>query len=263
MSVYEFVAAFERDGFVVLPGVLDAGVVAEVNGAIERDLAGHPAEWAHFSDSFIQAVDLLPRCGEFDGLIEHPAVLELLERLLGPDVTFEELSVILRNPTREGSDHKSWHRDIVRDYERRFEIRAISAVYYLTDVTERDHCFSIIPGTHDRRAGMRPEDVEPGMEVDLLAPAGSVILFHARCLHSGKLKPESRQRRTVHLYYSKAGLPRTSEWSSMPERLRGPLYAKAGRPDVMEGTGRKPRGLAAGLPLLEVLREAQRRAALA
>lgn len=263
MNVDELAAEFTREGFVVLRNVLDARQIAPINRAIERDLAACPAEWAHFSDSFIQAVDLLPRCEEFDGLIENPVVLELLRQLLGSDVTFEELSVILRNPTTEGSDHKSWHRDIVRDFERRFEINAISVVYYLTDVTERDHCFSIIPGTHERRAEMRPEDVVPGMEVDLLAPAGSAILFHARCLHSGKLKPESRRRRTVHLYYSKANLPRTSEWSSMPDRLRGPLYAKARRTDVMEGTGRKPGGLAPGLPLLEVLREAQRRAAAA
>jgi ectoine hydroxylase-related dioxygenase (phytanoyl-CoA dioxygenase family) len=268
MELDRLAASFEERGFVVLPGALDKEQVAHLNRAIDLDIGTHGQEWAHFGESFIQTVVLLPRTSEFDFAIENPKVLALLSRLMGQDISFEELSIIIRNPTEEQSDHKSWHRDIVRDYERRFEINAISVVYYVTDVTETDHCFSIIPGTHGPRAAMRPEEVERGMEVDLMGAAGSAILFHARCLHSGKLKPESRQRRTLHLYYSLASLPRTSEWSSIPERLYGKtdteipatLYSKWNREDVVIGTGVKPRGLEPGLPVVELLREAQRRA---
>ena len=204
MDPEKLASYFEENGFVVLPEALPKPHVEELNRAIDFDLSAHPMEWAHFSESFVQTVDVLPRTSVFDRTIEHPKILELLRRLIGEDLTFEEFSILIRNPTKETSDHKSWHRDIIRDFERRFEIDAISLVYYLTDVTDKDHCFSIIPGTHGPRAAMRPEEVEPGMEVDLLALAGTAILFHARCLHSGKLKPESRQRRTLHVYYSRA-----------------------------------------------------------
>jgi hypothetical protein len=254
---------FLESGFAVLPNVLRETELAELNAAIDEDMRASPAEWVYFSDSFIQTVDILPRRSDFDGVIEHPAVLPVLRELIGPDLTFEEFSIILRNPTTEGSDHKSWHRDIIRSFDRRFEIDAISAIFYLTDVTESDHCFSIIPGTHGPRADLRPEDIQPGMEVDLVAPAGSVVLFHARCLHSGKLKPHSRQRRTLHLYYSRMTGPRTSEWSSIPERLYGsgnPLYGKWNRADVIDGTGRKPRDLDPMIGAAAMLREVQRRA---
>lgn len=255
---------FHENGFLVLPTVLSTAQVARCNAAIDADLASHPEEWVRFSDSFVQAVDILPRREDFDAIIELPPVLALLrDELIGPDVTFEEFSIILRNPTAEGADHKAWHRDILRSFERRFEIDAISAVYYLTDVTATDHCFSIIPGTHGPRADLRPEAVVPGMEVDVMAPAGSVILFHARCLHSGKLKPQSRQRRTLHLYYSRAAGPRTSEWSTIPERLYAtgnPLFAKWNRTDVIDGTGRKPRDLDPALGTAALLAEVHRRA---
>ena len=63
-------------------------------------------------------------------------------------------------------------------------------------VTTNAGDFSIIPGTHDGpRGSMRPEEVEPGMEVDAIGPAGSAYVFHARSIHAGKLKLGSRQRR--------------------------------------------------------------------
>lgn len=259
---------FQRDGFATVPNALTPQDVALLNGVIDEDMAASPDEWVHFSESFIQTVDILPRRPEFDRTIENPRILPLLGNLIGADLTFEEFSIIIRNPTTQGSDHKSWHRDIIRDFNRRFEIDAISVVYYLTDVTETDHCFSIIPGTHGPKAKLRPEDIEPGMEVDLIAPAGSAILFHARCLHSGKLKPNSRQRRTLHLYYSRLSSPRTSEWSRFPERLFTKrdaslpphLYAKWNRTDIVNGTGRKPRDLDPAMGTAAMLKEVQRRA---
>ena len=250
-----------RDGFVQIPGALSAGEIARLNCAFEQDFDRCAGDWVHFGDSFIQTVDVLARTEAFDFTIDNPAVMPLVNDILGGEVSFEEFSMILRKPVREAADHKAWHRDIVRDFSRRMEINAVSLIYYLTDVTGNDHCFSIIPGTHGPLVDMRPEDVRPGMEVDLVAPAGTALLFHARAIHAGKLKPESAERRTIHIYYSRTDLPRTSEWSSFPERLRGrPLFAKWNRTDVIDGTGRKPKDLDPSLPSAVLLREAQRRA---
>ena len=115
---------------------------------------------------------------------------------------------------------------------------------------------------------LRPNEHRPEQEFDIIAPAGSAILFHARCLHCGKLKPRSRQRRSLHVYYSRAAGPRTSEWTEIPERLYRKadpslpprLYAKWNRTDVFEGTGKKPRDLPPDLSMAAMLREVQRRA---
>jgi ectoine hydroxylase-related dioxygenase (phytanoyl-CoA dioxygenase family) len=266
-SVAGLAAQFQEHGFVVLAEVLSTDQVVTLNRAIDDYLARYPEEWARF-DTLNQTVDLLPRVEDFDVLIEHPRMLQLLRALLGEDLSFEELSIIIRDPTAHATDVKGWHRDIIRAYERRREIEAISVVYYLTDVTADDHCFSIIRGSHAGRLHLRPEDVVPGMEEDVLGPAGSALVFHARCLHAGRLKPHSRQRRTVHLYFDRFGRPRTSEWTSIPERLatrNNPslpphLYAKWNSVHVVDGTGRKPRDVDLTLPTAELLRIVQARA---
>ena len=194
--------------------------------------------------------------------------LNILRALIGEKVTFEEFDMMLRKPTNQFKDLKGWHRDLTRDYNRRMEIDAVAVVYYLTDVSAEEHCFSIIPETHNRLAELRPEEVTPGMEFDVIGPAGTALIFHARCLHAGKLKPNSRQRKTLHIYYSRAGKPRTSEWSDIPARLYEKvdpslpplLYSKWNVKEVFEGTGKKPRDLDPSLSAAEMIREVQRRA---
>lgn len=259
---------FNETGFLVVPGALSAGEVSALNGAFDQYIRDWPQDWAHFSESFVQTADVLPRTDAFDMAIENPRTLSLLRALLGPDFSFEELSLMIRNPTETTGELKGWHRDIIRDFDRRFEINAISVVYYLTDVGPNDHCFSIVPRTHNGLNQWRPDDIRPGMEVDALGPAGSAFIFHARCIHAGKLKLGSRQRRTMHLYYGPSDQPRTSEWTTIPDRLamkRDPglppsLYAKARMTETIDGTGRKPRDVPAGLSTAELLMHVQRAA---
>jgi ectoine hydroxylase-related dioxygenase (phytanoyl-CoA dioxygenase family) len=216
----------------------------------------------------VQSFNVLPRPPAFDAAIENQLTLGQLRGLLGEEISFEEFSIMIRCPSTRTMDIKSWHRDITCDYERRKEIQAISLIYYLTDVAETDHCFSIIPETHNRLVDYRLDDVVPGMERDLLGPAGTAVLFDVRCLHSGKLKPTSRERRTLHFYYSRNGQARTSEWSDIPERLHrkydpalpSRLYSKWNLAEVFEGTGKKPKDLDPAMPAAEMIREVQRRA---
>lgn len=263
------VAAFQRDGFVVIPNALSPAQVAGLNAAFTRYETEFGPEWSHFSESFIHTADVLPHLSDFDATIENPVVLPFLQRLLGEKLAFEELSLMIRNPTDNVGELKGWHRDVVRAFDRRHEIKVLSVVYYLTDVTANDHCFSIIPGTHDGpRGDMRPEDVRPGMEIDAIGPAGSAYIFHARAIHAGKLKRGSRTRRTIHLYYGQYGEPRSSEWTTIPPRLADKhdpslppwLYAKARVTDIIDGTGRKPRDVPPDMTTAQMLIHVQRRA---
>lgn len=259
-------AAFERDGFLMVPNALTPETVRGLDAAFLAHLRDQPQDFANFSDGFITAPDVLPRTDSFDPAIENALLYPLLERLVGPDFAFEELSLIQRKPTDTVGELKGWHRDIIRSFERRFEIDVISVVYYLTDVGPGDHCFSIVPGTHGPRADLRPEDIEPGMEFDAIGPAGTAFIFHARCIHAGKLKLGSRERRTLHLYFGSAALPRTSEWTTIPERVaqrKAPdvpasLYAKAHVREIVDGVGRRPKGLPPGTSTADQLIHVQR-----
>src|SRR2546423_7363936 len=212
----EICREIQRQGFVVIPNALTEAEVAYANGVIDADLESHHTKWVRFDETLSETVDILSRTDELDFTIENPVTLDPLRLLLGEEIAFEEFEVIIREPTIKSQDIKAWHRDMIRDYSRRMEIEYLSVIYYLTDVAENDHCFSIIPETHNRLVDLKPEQVTPGDEVDITGPAGTAIIFHGRCIHTGKLKPHSRQRRTLHMYYWLANRARTSEWTEIP-----------------------------------------------
>jgi len=262
------VREFHERGFLIIPNALSAEQLALLNHGIDQDLNQHGDQWVKFDESLMETPDLLSRTGEFDFAIENPRTLGIFRILIGELISFEEFEILIRNPTVKTQDIKAWHRDATRDFSRRMEIEYVSLVYYLTDVTERDHCLSIIPGSHNRLVDLNPTDVRAGSEFDVTGPAGTAVIFHGRCIHAGKLKPTSRQRRTVHVYFARADQPRYSEWTEIPPRLYEKsdltlpplLYTKWNSTQVFEGVGKKPRDLPSSMPVAEMIREVQRRA---
>jgi ectoine hydroxylase-related dioxygenase (phytanoyl-CoA dioxygenase family) len=262
------VSEFHERGFLVIPNTLSAEQLSVLNRAVDRDLREHDQKWVKFDESLIETPDVLSRTAEFDFAIENPATLGILRSLIGELITFEEFEILIRNPTIKTHDLKAWHRDATREYNRRMEIEYVSLVYYLTDVSENDHCLSIIPGSHYRLVDLKPADVIAGSEFDIVGPAGTAVLFHGRCIHAGKLKPRSRQRRTLHIYFARSDQPRYSEWTEIPPRLYHKadpllppmLYSKWNASWVFEGVGKKPRDLPQSMSTAEMIREVQRRA---
>ena len=259
---------FHERGLLVIPNALSAEQLSILNRAVDRDLNEHDGDWVKFDESLIETPDVLSRTAEFDFTVENPVTLTILRSLIGELITFEEFEILIRNPTIKTHDLKAWHRDATRDYNRRMEIEYVSLVYYLTDVSENDHCLSIIPGSHYRLVDLKPGDVTSGSEFDVIGPAGTAVLFHGRCIHAGKLKPKSRQRRTLHIYYARSDQPRYSEWTEIPPRLYQKadpqlpplLYSKWNASRVFEGVGKKPRDLPPSMSTADMIREVQRRA---
>ena len=259
---------FHENGFLVVPGALSPEQLSLLNRAIDQDLEQNDGAWVKFDESLIETPDVLSRTEVFDFAIENPRTLGIFRSLLGELITFEEFEILIRNPTLKTQDIKAWHRDATREYDRRMEIEYVSLVYYLTDVSENDHCLSIIPGSHYRLVDLKPADVPANSGFDIVGPAGTAVIFHGRCIHAGKLKPTSRQRRSLHIYFARSDQPRYSEWTEIPPRLyqksdpRLPpmLYAKWNAACVFEGVGKKPRDLPQSMSTADMIREVQRRA---
>lgn len=261
---------FSRDGYLRVEQALTPEQVARFNKAVDRHLEAWPGDWVELSDSFCEGTNVLPHTADFDEAIENPKTLEILRAILGEQIAFEEFAVMLRNPTANLNEVKGWHRDLIREYDRRMEIDAVSIMLYLTDVGATDHCFAIVPESHNRLVDMNPADVAPDAGVDLIGPAGTGVIFHARAIHNARLKQNSTQRRTLQAYFSASRDQRTAEWSEIPPRLyqkQDPalpphFYAKWNVKNILDGTGRRPSDLDPALPLPQVIKEVQRRAKL-
>lgn len=269
-DIGQLASQFDELGYLRIENALTAEQVGRFNRSVDRLVSEHPDLLVSLSDSFTEAVDVLPITADFDGVIESPKIIEVLRAILGDDLTFEEFAIMLRNPTANLNEIKGWHRDIVRDYDRRMEIDAVSVMWYLTDVSPTDHCFAIVPESHNRLVDLNPRDVAADAGVDLIGPAGTAIFFHARAIHNARLKQNSTQRRTLQAYYSNRLDRRTNEWTSIPPRLyqkRDPalpshFYAKWNCTTIQEGTGKRPFDIDPRLPMAEAIKEVQRRGKL-
>src|SRR5579884_3808901 len=121
---------FRQNGYVVVPNALAAADVVALNQAVRTDIEQYPGMWAKGSDGRVQNANVLLSCPALDDTIWHPAVLPLIEALLGPDLCFEELSVMLRGPWTAEAPAPEWHRDTGHLPERPFALKALSVIYY-------------------------------------------------------------------------------------------------------------------------------------
>lgn len=262
---------FHRLGYLRVPEALTAEQIARFDQAVDRHRVEFPGDWIALSESFCEGTNVLPHTADFDEAIENPKTLEILRAILGEQITFEEFAIMLRNPTANLNEVKGWHRDLIREYDRRHEIDAVSIMFYLTDVSATDHCFAIVPESHQRLIDLNPVDVPAEAGVDLIGPAGTAVIFHARAIHNARLKQNSTQRRTLQAYYSNRLDQRTNEWTQIPPRLyqkRDPVlppyfYSKWNVTRILDGVGKRPSDLDPRLPLSEVIREVQRRGKMA
>src|SRR5262245_35801745 len=259
---------FDRNGFLRIERALTDEQVARFNAAVDRHRVAFPEDWMELSDSFCEGINVLPHTADFDEAIENPKTLEILRAIIGEEIAFEEFAIMLRNPTTNLNEVKGWHRDIIREYDRRMEIDALSIMMYLTDVSATDHCFAIIPESHNRLVDINPRDVAPEAGVDLIGPAGTAVIFHARAMHNARLKTNSSQRRTLQAYYARWRNQRTNEWSEIPPRLYQKVdpalpprfYANWNVKNIQERVGKRPPDLSPDLPMSDVIKEVQRRA---
>jgi hypothetical protein len=188
-------AEFARRGVVTLPGILTAAEVAALNDAIDLDRAQHADEWGDPAQvggaaHRFQSVQILKNSASFDGVIRHPRLWPIIQRLMGPSVAFDEYSVMVReacpdaasmpSPTGGAAIHEQgWHRDGgYTNYlpQHRFCLHNLSLVLLLDDCDENSHTFSVLPESVETKRSelvgpLRGVSWHPGQEHEAVTTA--------------------------------------------------------------------------------------------
>jgi hypothetical protein len=128
-----------------------------------------------------QSVHVLLSRRELDDSILHARVLPLVIELVGEDIVCEEHSVMIRAPIDEDPPQPKWHRDTRHEPSHALGIHSLSVVYYLTDVDETTHCFSVVPeaAMTKRGAGSRVTVLTVGICWDQRGRRSSSMPVHA------------------------------------------------------------------------------------
>jgi phytanoyl-CoA hydroxylase len=222
---------WERDGYFVLPGAVEAALVDAVNEeatGLVRHLAETGEELGGYrrGDGMISVPEPnlagtgarpedqvsklfnLHRRGAFRAVAHHPAVIEVLVGLLGPDVDCFNSQFIFKNP---GAWGQPWHQDSL--YFALDRSPQVGVWLATSDATADNGCLFVLPGSHveplhehvpDRRPGanlgyLEIVDHDFAHAVPVEMRPGDVLVFHSFLMHrSGDNRSDGRRTALVH-----------------------------------------------------------------
>jgi ectoine hydroxylase-related dioxygenase (phytanoyl-CoA dioxygenase family) len=128
-------------------------------------------------------------------LVTHPSILDVIEKLIGPDILVHSTTIFAKQPRKPG--FVSWHQDAYHWHLD--EPRLVSAWVALTPSTSENGCLRVVPGSHKRRlphaiiqrpdnmlksAGLHVElEINEAEVVDFVLQPGQMSLHHANVVH--------------------------------------------------------------------------------
>jgi ectoine hydroxylase-related dioxygenase (phytanoyl-CoA dioxygenase family) len=228
---------FDRDGYVVAPGLLGADEVARYGAAVDAAVAVRTAgdertlaEKTRYEQSFQQCINLWEDCPDVRPLTFHPAVAAAAAELLGVDsVRLWHDQALYKEAGGRGTDPHQDH-----PYWPIAEVATITAWIPLMDVAEDSGAMGYVPGSH--RFGVRQFadifqgegfDLAAGPEARGVAPvfvavrAGDVAFHHGLTIHLAGANGSGTTRRAHTAIFFADGSTRAERPRRHPSVDRG------------------------------------------
>jgi ectoine hydroxylase-related dioxygenase (phytanoyl-CoA dioxygenase family) len=239
-------AAIDRDGVVIIDGLLAPEVIERVNAEVEgAAAAADPAEplfdpiMEAFHGPFTKQVTGVPgisRTFATDVMCD-PVLLAICDRILLPSCARYQLNIghlLQRGP---GAEDQWLHRDeaVWSDVPRPAPALQLASVIALVDFTADNGGTRVVPGSHrwpDRDLSPSEQAAQPQPDPELIAiaemRAGSAVVYTGGTIHGGGGNRTDAPRRGAHLSYC-LGWLRTEEnnYLSVPPSVAAELPRQA------------------------------------
>jgi hypothetical protein len=207
-------ARLDDDGFALLPGILaeaDIGGyqsrIAELS-ALERGRAGDEFTQEPGADRLGNLVNKGPL---FDTCFTHPRVLAAVAYVLEADLKLSSLNSRAALP---GQGHQALHVDWLAQSPSQ-EYQVCNSIWLLDDFTADNGATRVVPGSHRSRQvpGQVLDDPEARhpREVQLIAPAGTVVVFNGHLWHGGTRNRTTSPRRVMHGFFTRRQNPQQTD----------------------------------------------------
>lgn len=189
--------AYERDGYLILRGLLDQRDLEELGEAVgaplvqEQRHANRRKEYGGLSIIH----DIIYLDPAFLKLARNPKLLDVVEVLIGANIEIQHCKINWK-PAEVGAGEVKWHQDFPYLPHTNYDLCA--AFIVLEGTTTENGCMRVIPGSHklgplnhtDENGNFLPyvsdeRFVEAHCEaVDLILGPGDVSIHHVLTLHS-------------------------------------------------------------------------------
>jgi Phytanoyl-CoA dioxygenase (PhyH) len=191
---------YRRDGYCAPIGVVSSDEAAHYRlrlEAVERDLGG-PLRGVYRVKPHLLFTWLAE-------LVRHPAVLDAVEDVLGPDLLCWNSSFFTKEADSPG--YVSWHQDAT--YWGLSEPDVVTAWVAFTESTPRNGNMQVIPGSHRQQAAhvdtFNPDnllsrgqeiavEVDERQAVDLVLQPGEMSLHHVLIVHGSRANTSPDRR---------------------------------------------------------------------
>src|SRR3954447_16829098 len=202
------VGSYQRDGLLFPLPALSAAEVEyfrNCHDELDHSLGGRPTA--------VQKGDRHLDVKWICDLAAHPAVLDAVEDIIGPDILIHSSTIF----TKYARDEKfvSWHQD--SHYWGLSEPRLVSAWIALTDSTIDNGCLRVLPGTHTRAFEHLEEPQQANIltrghtvcdtlavdqAIDIILRAGEMSFHHANLIHGSNPNTSTGPRIGVAVRYA-------------------------------------------------------------
>ena len=206
MSRADQIRHLEVEGYVVLPSILTADVIASVKSELSNVEMSHTSYSTQQTRSVTQPQWSSRAVAE---LIGYPPVLEFLRDLMGPEIVFTR-GFFQRSMT--GCPGISMHTDGQPHGSNLFGFegscpRLVRVLYYLDELTTERAPFRLIPRSHlsfHAEASPYVRYKSHPEEITLVVPAGSAVLIPSLLFHGSHPNLDSRPRELLQFGYRPA-----------------------------------------------------------
>ena len=216
---------FHRDGYLVVPDVFDAGLLAEIRRAVDAIIADAGKVTTHndvydLEESHTPEQPRVRRIKTphkhfpfFAELTRNPRITGVLAQLIGSDLRLHGAKLNMKSAGYGAA--VEWHQDWAFYPHTNDDVLATGL--YLDDCDMANGPLLVVPGTHkgpvyDHHAdgyfvgAMAPEieGLDYAKAVPLTGKAGSMTIHHARLVHGSALNTSSKPRRLLLHEYTAA-----------------------------------------------------------
>ena len=223
-------AVFELDlyGFTVLPSVIPEAEALHLAAIVDEADAATGIEY-DYDKAFAR---LVPCVASLDpklmALADHPAVLPIIERVLGTDIVLGAMNCRIVSP---GDPAQGLHSDIPAAHRRVIGAPVmLQAVWAIDGFTEEKGATRIVPGSHRHPEAYPPLGMKVPHAIQPEVPAGSVVIFNGQCWHGGGDNHSQERRRAIFGHYRVGAWMRfqtdpadyigEDQWATMTKRQR-------------------------------------------
>lgn len=202
-------ASLEREGFLILDGLMKRADLEALAGELEPWFAATPRCHGDFHGwSTTRLNGLLSKAPSVQALALHPRIIALSEAIVGRSCDCVRLNLTQAIRIHPGERAQAPHRDEeIWPLPATAETRSINVMWALSDFTEDNGATRLWPRSHVTRLGRAPDPHEARAAV---MKAGSALIYLGGLTHGGGANRSSGDRTGVVVSYC-AGWLRTYE----------------------------------------------------